>query len=111
MANLLKVCGANQNNVFRIVLLSLGLLFRWIPENRGRQEQVVVQKILLQILFCSALRAMTGPEVESAVILFGIFIQPLKLCGALHNFDHQPAFTLRRIDRSRFQHLSDCAAG
>ena len=48
----------------------------------------------------------------------------LKLCGAINNFDYsgfwfpyvpffdlQPAFALRRIDRSLFQQLSDCAAG
>jgi len=54
---------------------------------------------------------MTGSEVESAVMLFGFFIQLLKCCGVLRNLDHQPAITLRRIDRSLFQQLSDCAAG
>ncbi|GEM_PF-4854558 len=40
-----------QNIVFGTVLLKMGLLFRWIPENRGRQEQVGVQMIIVQILF------------------------------------------------------------
>jgi hypothetical protein len=53
---------------------------------------------------------MTNPEGESAGILFGIFMQLLKLCGVLHNYDHQPAFALRRIVRSLSQQPSDCAA-
>ena len=34
----------------------------------------------------AALRALTGPERESAVMVFVIIIQLLKLCGAFHNF-------------------------
>ncbi|MEI6141373.1 MAG: hypothetical protein WCP85_19035 [Mariniphaga sp.] len=79
----------------------------------------------------AALRAMTGLEGESAVILFGFFMQLLKLCGAIQNFDysvlkfplsvlrfpyvrffvHPLAFALRRMARSLFQQLSDCATG
>ena len=40
----------------------------------------------------AALRAMTGPEEESAVMLFDIFIQLLKLCGAIRKFDHPFTF-------------------
>ena len=72
MTTLLKVCGAIQNNVFGTVLLSLGLLCR--------ADDYVSN------LDCAALRAMTGSEGESSVKLFGIFIQLLKLCGAILNF-------------------------
>ncbi|MEI6138459.1 MAG: hypothetical protein WCP85_04305 [Mariniphaga sp.] len=72
MENLLKVGGAIQNNVFGKVLLSLGLL--WSANN------------YLSNLDCAALRAMTGSEGESAVTLFGIFMQLLKRCGTIHNF-------------------------
>ena len=41
-------------------------------------------------LDCAALRAMTGSEGESAVMLFGIFVQILKFCGALHDYDCSP---------------------
>ena len=87
-------------------------------------EQVVVQMIDIHIRFSAALRAMTCSEGESGVILFGFFMQLLKLCGAINNFDysglrfpytpffdHQPAFALRRIEHSLSQQLSDCAAG
>ena len=37
-------------------------------------------------LDCAELRAMTGRERESAVMLFGFFMQLLKLCGAIQNF-------------------------
>ena len=52
-------------------------------------EQVVVQEIIFQILSSAALREMTGPEGESAVMLFGIFKQLLKFCDALiiHSFN------------------------
>jgi hypothetical protein len=66
MTTLLKVCGAIQNNVFGAVLLSLRLLFRWIG-TRVRADNH------LSNLDCAALRAMTGPERESAVILFVVF--------------------------------------
>jgi hypothetical protein len=35
---------------------------------------------------------MTGPQWESAYILFAIIQQLLKLCGAIQNFDHHPAY-------------------
>ena len=59
MTTLLKVCGAIQNIVFSTVLLRMGLLWSAgeYPSN----------------LNCAALRAMTGPERESADILFVIF--------------------------------------
>jgi len=41
-------------------------------------------------LVCSALRAMTGPKGKSAVMVFMVFIQLLKLCGAIHDFDCFP---------------------
>ena len=50
-----------QNNVFGKVLLRMGLLCR--AHN------------YLSNLDCAALRAMTGSEGESAVMLFGIFMQ------------------------------------
>ena len=71
MASLLKVCGAIQNIIFGTVLLV------W--------DCFVEQVIVFQILSSSALRAMTGPEWESAVMLFGFFIQLLKFCGAIYN--------------------------
>jgi hypothetical protein len=37
----------------------------------------------IHIRLSAALRAMIGPEGESAVMLFWIFIRPLKFCGAL----------------------------
>jgi len=37
-------------------------------------------------LDCGALRAMTGSKGESAVMLFVVFPQLLKLCSAIHNF-------------------------
>jgi len=40
----------------------------------------------LSNLFYSAHRAMTGHEGESAVKLFGIIIQHLIFCDAIHNF-------------------------
>jgi hypothetical protein len=40
----------------------------------------------LSNLDCAALRAMTGTNGECAVMLFVIFPQLLKLCGAIHNF-------------------------
>ena len=49
-----------------------------------------VQMIIIQILSNFALRAMTGHEGESAVMLFGIFIQLLKLCGAILKFACSP---------------------
>ena len=76
MKNLMKVGDAIQNNVFGTVLLSLGLLFRWIGTSRRADNY-------LSNLDCEALRAMTGSEGESAVMLFGIFMQILKFCGAL----------------------------
>ena len=69
MKNLLKVGGAIQNNVFSTVLLSLALL--WSADNYLSNSD------------CAALRAMTGPESEGAVILFDIVIQLLKLSGPL----------------------------
>ncbi|MEI6138456.1 MAG: hypothetical protein WCP85_04290 [Mariniphaga sp.] len=66
----------NPEQCFGTVLLSFGLL--WSAHNS------------LSNLDCAALRAMTGPEGESAVMLFGIFIQLLKLCGAIHDFNCSP---------------------
>ena len=68
MKNLLKVGGAIQDIVFGTVLLSLGLL--WSADVNPSNSD------------CAALRAMTGSEGESAVMLFGIFLQLLKFCGA-----------------------------
>jgi hypothetical protein len=62
-------------------------------------------------LDCASLRAMTGSKDENAAMLFGIIMQLLKLCGAIHNFVHRLTFALRRIDLSLSQQLSDCAAG
>ena len=47
------------------------------------QEHVVVQRIILKYLYYAALRAMTDLEGESTVMLFGIFIQLFKFCGAM----------------------------
>ena len=54
------------------MLFSLGLL--WGADN------------YFSNLDCAALRAMTGTEGDSAVMLFGSFLQLLKLCGAIQNF-------------------------
>jgi hypothetical protein len=43
-------------------------------------------------------------------MLFVVLPKLLKLCGAIHNFDHPFAFVLRRIEHSLFLQLSDCAA-
>ena len=51
-----------------------------------------VQIIIFQNISCSALRAMTGHEGESADILFGIVMQHLRVCGAIHNFDYPSGF-------------------
>ena len=54
LATLIKLCGAIRNIVFGIVLQSLGLLCRagdYVSE-----------------VDCAALRAMTGPEGESAAM-------------------------------------------
>ena len=59
---------------------------------------------------CAALRALTGPEGESAVLLFVTFGKLLKRCGAIQKFDHPFTFALRRIDRQLSQRHSDCAA-
>ena len=72
MTTLIKVCGAIRNIVFGTVLLSLGLLCR--ASNHPSNSD------------CAALRAMTGHEGESAVMLFVVFPHPLKPCGAIHNF-------------------------
>ena len=95
---------------FGTVLPSLGLL--WSADVNPSNSD------------CAALRAMTGHERESAVILLVFFIQLVKLCGAIHYFDfsglrfpfsllfdHQSTFVLRRMDRSLTQEPSDCAAG
>ena len=57
--NSLKSLWRNPDNVFGIMLLNMGLLCR--AENH------------LSNLDCAILRAMTGPEWESAVILYVIF--------------------------------------
>ena len=70
---------------------------------------------------------MKGLEGESAVMLFVNFIQLLKLCSEIPEFDYSGLWSpflgfhsfqffnqhliLRRIDLSLFQQLSDCAAG
>ena len=41
------------------------------------------QKVIL-----AALRAMTDTEWEGAVMLFLVFIQLLKFCGPIRNFEH-----------------------
>ena len=79
MATLIKVSGEIQNNVFGTVLLSMGLLFRWI----GTRS---VLRIGFKKVSSAALRAMTVPEIEGAAMLFVIFLQLLKLCGAIHKF-------------------------
>jgi len=60
---------------------------------------------------CAALRAMTGSEGESAVMLFLFFSNFLKFCGAIHNFYPPSSVDLRRKEHSLFLQLSDCAAG
>ncbi|MEI6143856.1 MAG: hypothetical protein WCP85_31545 [Mariniphaga sp.] len=39
MKTLVKVCGVIRNNVFGTVHHRMGLVSRWIPENRGRQDK------------------------------------------------------------------------
>jgi hypothetical protein len=72
MTTLLNVCDAIQNNVFGSVLLRMGLL--WSAND------------YVSNLVCAALLAMTGLEGESTVMVFGIFMQLLKPCGAIRNF-------------------------
>ena len=86
-----------QNIVFGTVLPSMGLL--WSADNHLSNSD------------SSTLRAMTSSDKESAVMVFVVFSQLLKLCGAIHNFDHRSTFSLRRIGLSLFQQQSDCAAG
>jgi len=65
-----------QNVVFGTVPLRKGLLCRaddYLPNFN-----------------CAALRAMTGPERQSAIRLFVIIIHLLKLCGAIQNFTFFP---------------------
>jgi hypothetical protein len=50
-------------------------------------------------------------KINIELFLCKSFHQFFNLVGANHNFDHQPAVTLRRIDHSLPQQLSDCAAG
>jgi hypothetical protein len=69
---------ALSKQCFGIVLLRMGLLCR-------ADDSV-------SNLDCAALRAMTGLKGESAVMLFVVFTQLLKLCGVFRNFDHRPAF-------------------
>ena len=69
-----------QNNVFGTVLLRMGLLFRWIGTSRRAHNY-------LSNSDCATLRAMTDTEWEGAIMLFLLFIQLLKLCGAIQNFD------------------------
>ena len=71
---LLKVCGEIKKNVFGTVLHWMVLLCRAdnYPSNKD----------------CAALRAMTGHKEESAVMLFVIFTQLLKLCGVIQNFEN-----------------------
>jgi len=50
---------------------------------KDSQEHVVVQRIIFKYLYYAAFRAMTGSKWDLAVMLFGIFPQLLKFCGAL----------------------------
>ena len=97
MTTLLKVCGEIKKNVFGTVLHWMVLLCRAdnYPSNKD----------------CAALRAMTGSEGESAVMLFLFFSNFLKFCGAIHNFYPPSSVDLRRKEHSLFLQLSDCAAG
>ncbi len=74
MKNLIKERGTVLNIGFGTLLLRMGLLWSAVYSDFKK-------------LRCSALRAMTDPKGERAVILFGIFIQLLKLCGAIQKFD------------------------
>jgi hypothetical protein len=60
------------HNVFDTVLHKKGLLCR--TDNYHSNSD------------CTALRTMTGLKGESAIMLFVVFLQLLKLCGAIHNF-------------------------
>jgi hypothetical protein len=82
MTTLLKVCDAIQIIVFGTALLRMGLL--WSADN------------YLSNLVCSAHRALTGHEGESAVMWFGIIMQLLKLCGVFHNFVHRSTIAAQR---------------
>ena len=91
-----------QNIVFGTVLLSIGLLFRWIPEKTVQAGTCRRTDDYVSDLDYAAIWAMTGLEGESAVMLFGTIMQLLKLCGAIRNFDHPFKFALRRIKHSLF---------
>jgi len=56
----------------------MGLLFRRVGTSCRADDYV-------SEVDCAALRAMTGLEGESAVMLFVVFTQLLKLCGAIRN--------------------------
>jgi len=61
----------------------MGLLFRRIGTSVRAGDN-------LSNSDCTALRAMTGLKGESAIMLFVVFLQLLKLCGAIHNLDYCP---------------------
>jgi hypothetical protein len=44
----------------------------------------------LSNLSCAALRAMTDPVWVCADMLFMMFMQLMKVCGAIHDFDRFP---------------------
>ena len=65
----------------------------------------VVQGDYLSNWVCAALRAMTDPKGESAVMLFMIFIQLLEVCGVIHNFDHPSDFVCGASNICSFNNL------
>ena len=60
------------------------------PRKSGQAGTSCRASDYLSNLDCAALRAMTGLEGDSTVMLFGIFMQILKFCGAFQNFDCFP---------------------
>ena len=52
----------------------------------GQAGTCSVHVIIFRNLDSAALRAMTGRKGESAIMLFLVFLQLLKFCGAIQNF-------------------------
>jgi hypothetical protein len=123
MTTLLKVCGVIHNNIFGTVLHWMAT--EWIPLLQYEPclsalfawTMILPDQIVGAIYQTSKFRKSYKHTPhndrfwgKSAVMLFVIFIQLMKLCGAIHKSDHPFTFALRRIGHLLSQQLSDCAA-
>ena len=85
------------------MLLRMRLLFRWIPGNRGRQEQVVVRMIIFQtwiVLHSAQWKVLSGKVL---LCCFLVFMQLLERCGAFGDV-HRNEFRCYKIVRA-WRHL------